>query len=262
MEIIKASYYISASHHKTIKTPERITDCYEFELCAKGEGYTVINGVKYLRKNGILILAKPGQKRYSIGPFECYYIHFNLDPTDPLKANVDLLPDAYEPKDTARIAGIYHNVCDRTFGNTENEDLFIKGSVMQITAELNEMIYPFGIKPSAKYERYIDIVTIAKQYIDLNYATKLSLKTIAERVNLSPNFFRIVFKGIVGMSPHEYLIFVRTKKAQEYLSDTDFSISEIAEVCGFETQSYMNNIFCSKIKTTPYKYRKAHRREI
>lgn len=262
MEIIKASYYVYAKHHKTYTTPERITDCYEFEYCTSGEGYTVIDGNKYERKKGALVLAKPNQKRYAIGSFECYYIHFHLDNADILKANIDRLPDWIFPREAGNIEDIFRNVCDKKFANETNEDMYIKGAVMQLTAELNEMIFPFGLPDVKKYDRYFEEIVNAKKYIDLNYGSKLNLKTVASGVNLSPNFFRIVFKETVGVSPHEYLTELRLKKAQEYLVDTDFSISQIAEVCGFETQSYMNNVFMSRAGITPYKYRKIYRKQM
>ncbi len=262
MEIIKSSYYVSEKHFAVERTPERVTDCYEFELTTAGDGYAVIDGKKYSRTKGSLILAKPNQVRYSIGAFECYYFHFLLDVTDPIKSNVDRLPDFYVPSDISRIEDIYHTVCDRTFMSESNEDMFIKGSVMQLTAELNEIIYPFGVITVGKYDRYLDNIIEAKRYIDANYGGKVFLKDLAVTANLSPNFFRIVFKKILNLSPHEYLIAVRIKKACKHLSETDFPISEIAQLCGFETQSYFNNVFLNEVGTTPYKYRKENRKEM
>lgn len=262
MEILKASYYVYAKYHSTYSTPERITEFYEFEFCTSGEGYTVIDGVRYARKPGALVFSKPGQKRYAIGAFECYYIHFKLEASDAIKANIDSLPDWYMPADIKEISEIFTKVCDKQFGEKSNAEMFTIGAVMQLTSLLNEMIYPLGRPAVCKYERYFDEIIKAKTYMALNYGSKLSLKTVASLVNLSPNFFRIVFKEIVGISPHEYLIDFRIKKAEEYLTNTDFTISQIAEVCGFETQSYMNNVFASRIGETPYKFRKSNRKEM
>ncbi len=262
MEIIKASYYISALRHKTEKTPERITDSYEFELCTKGEGYAVINGKKIWRSPGMLILAKPNQIRYSIGHFECYYIHFNLAAEDDLKPKVDSLPDFYFPEDISRIDDIFHNVSDKRFSNQDNEEVFLKGAVMQLTAELDELLYPLGIRYAGKYERYINEVVKAKQYIENNYGAQIDLKTVAQLVNLSPNFFRVVFKNIIDLSPHEYLKKVRISKAKDYLVNTDLRMAQIAAICGFETQSYFNTVFRKAVGKTPYKYRELRRKEI
>lgn len=208
------------------------------------------------------MLSKPGQKRYAIGPFECYYIHLHLDPTDELKRDIDRLPDWCMPKEQKLITDIFTSVCDREFSRDTNAQMYVKGAVMQLIAQLNEMLYPFGSPQVHKFERYFENIIAAKNYLDVNYGTKLNLKTAAAISNLSPNFFRTVFSDTVGVSPHEYLIALRIKKAQEYLINTDFSISGIAESCGFETQSYMNNVFISRVGITPYKYRKQYRKEI
>ncbi len=262
MEVMKASYYMSVAHHRGDKTPERITDSYEFELCTKGDGFVVINGKKHYRVPGLLVLAKPGQKRYSIGDFECYYIHFNLEADDQFQKKVALLPDTYRPTDAKRINDIFQIVSGRLFANADNEDYFIKGAVMQLVAEIHEQLYPLGVFYSGKYERYISEISAAKHYIENNYGTKINLNTISEKANLSPNFFRKVFKEIMGVSPHEYLLKIRLKKAKGYLLNTDFPIAEIAAICGFDTQSNLTGTFVKKEGTTPFKYRKSGHKEI
>ncbi len=262
MKDLKASYYVSASRYKNAETPERTTERYEFELCTKGESYTVMDGKKIWRAPGMLILAKPGQRRFSIGHFECYYIHFNLDADDILVRKIAQLPDTYIPSQPHRINDIFYAACGRIFSNPENEDYFIKGAIMQLVADITEQLYPLGISYIGKYEHYTGEVTSAKQYIDTNYGTKLNLKIISEQVNLSANFFRIVFKDIMGMSPHEYLLKIRIKKAKEYLINTDLPISQIALLCGFDTQSNLTGIFTKTQGTTPYKYRKNKREKL
>ncbi|MBE6805112.1 MAG: helix-turn-helix transcriptional regulator [Ruminococcaceae bacterium] len=120
------------------------------------------------------------------------------------------------------------------------------------------MIYPFGENKTSKHSRYLSEIVKAKTYLETNYGTKITLPTVAAEVNLSPNFFRIVFKELVGRSPHEYLLEIRIRKAEAYLENTDFPINQIADLCGFETQSYMNYVFSKYCGVSPYKYRSMH----
>ena len=59
------------------KTPLRKTTSYEIELYTLGGNITVINGKEYLQKPGNVVVASPGDARYSIKYFKCYSIHFS-----------------------------------------------------------------------------------------------------------------------------------------------------------------------------------------
>lgn len=57
------------------------------------------------------------------------------------------------------------------------------------------------------------------------------------------------------MSPMEYLQEYRLQKAIELLEDTNWNITEIAELTGFSTVSYFITFFKSKTGDTPLRYR-------
>lgn len=259
MEIIKANYFVFSDKFKCIKTPERVVENYEFEFYVKGEGYSVINGVKYPYTPGAIVLVRPGMTRYSYGMFECFCIHFM--PDKDVADIVEKFPAWYIPEKLREIETLFRSSAERGI-NLQNNSMYIEGTILQLVSLLNEMLFPFGEKKPSKYARYFNDIVKAKNYLDLNFATKLTLQTVAAEINLSPNFFRIVFKDLVGVSPHEYLLDVRIKKAESYLANTDFPINQIADICGFETQAYMNYIFAKNNGTTPYKYRLQKRTQI
>lgn len=261
MDIIKTNYFIFEDKFKSIRTPERDVECYEFELYVKGEGYSVIDGVQYPYTPGALVLARPGMRRYSYGKFECFCVHFMPESDSGIAEIINNFPAWYKPENLREIENIFSNCEKRSLLNSNNI-LYISGAVFQLVAVLNEMIYPFGEKLTTKYTRYFDDIAKAKTYLDLNFGTKITLSTVAGQVNLSPNFFRIVFKELVGVSPHEYLLNVRIKKAESYLENTDFPINQIADICGFETQAYMNYIFTKHNGISPYKHRVLKRTQL
>lgn len=257
MEIIKANYFVFKDKFKSIQSPERVVENYEFELYIKGEGYSVIDGVKYPYTPGALVLARPGTKRYSYGGFECFCIHFMPEKNDEIIDIIDRFPAWYKPQNLREIEKIFGN-CESRGAFTKNDRMYISGAVLQLVAVLNDMIYPFGENKTSKHSRYLSEIVKAKTYLETNYGTKITLPTVAAEVNLSPNFFRIVFKELVGRSPHEYLLEIRIRKAEAYLENTDFPINQIADLCGFETQSYMNYVFSKYCGVSPYKYRSMH----
>ena len=70
MEIIKTGTFVSSDYYSTENSPLRSVPRYELELYLGGEGFSVINGVKYPHADEggstHFLLARPGDKRFSI----------------------------------------------------------------------------------------------------------------------------------------------------------------------------------------------------
>ena len=95
----------------------------------------------------------------------------------------------------------------------------------------------------------------AERFIWKNYTRKISLKEIADAAGLSPPYFSTIFREEMGIHLSHYLNRLRVVKAASMLVETSKSISNIAEECGFEDQSWFSKIFKSHIGISPGKYR-------
>ncbi len=112
-----------------------------------------------------------------------------------------------------------------------------------------------GYMPSLKYTR----MDKAIQYIHahLQDAT-LNVPQIAQSVQMSDGHFRRQFKETNGMSPVQYINMRRIALTKEKLRYTDFSISEIAEACGFSDLYYLSHLFKKEVGCSPSEYRIHH----
>ena len=64
-----------------------------------------------------------------------------------------------------------------------------------------------------------------------------------------------LFKKSTGSSFKEYLNMVRIEESKRLLSNTDFSIIDIAIAVGFEDQSYFSKVFKKFTGLTPKQFR-------
>lgn len=92
-------------------------------------------------------------------------------------------------------------------------------------------------------------------YIAINYASPVTLEEIANHVHLNPAYFSTVFKQSCRSSFKEYLNMVRIKESKRLLSNTDYSIIDIAVATGFEDQSYFSKVFKKYTGLTPKQFR-------
>jgi len=95
-----------------------------------------------------------------------------------------------------------------------------------------------------------------KEYIDQNYMRQITLQSIADALHFSPYYLAHVFKKMTGYSPMQYLLRRRIGEAQSLLISTDLPIGRVAEMVGYETQSYFNLQFSKHVGMSPKRFRK------
>ena len=113
---------------------------------------------------------------------------------------------------------------------------------------------------SVKAHALKDCVSVAIDFINKNYAETLTLEQICKNVLTSKYHFCRKFKSAVGMTVMDYLTYTRVVVAKKLLAETNLTIIEISEKCGFSGISY----FCQKFKSltgkTANQYRKQFNR--
>lgn len=106
-------------------------------------------------------------------------------------------------------------------------------------------------------KHYNTTVGKAMAYITAHYKERVSLKDVAQAVNLSPFRISHVIKEQTGKTIIQHVIRMRINKAREMLEKTDKSCSEIAYEVGFCDQSDFIRHFRKINGTTPARYRRA-----
>lgn len=75
----------------------------------------------------------------------------------------------------------------------------------------------------------------------------ITLHSMGEALHISSYYLSHVFKQMSGYSPVQYLLRRRIGEAQTLLITTDLSITRIAEMVGYDTQSYFNLQFTKNV---------------
>nr|WP_279289016.1 helix-turn-helix transcriptional regulator [Anaerosolibacter carboniphilus] len=89
-----------------------------------------------------------------------------------------------------------------------------------------------------------------------HYSEGFKLKVVAQELGMSESNLTRVFKQYYDMTPSEYVMKIRVKKATELLRGKDKSIVEIAHEVGFKSLSTFYKNFKENIGCTPREYRK------
>lgn len=101
------------------------------------------------------------------------------------------------------------------------------------------------------YEPFIDL---AKKQIECYPEMKLSIDEMAHSLYISKYHFIRSFRQAVGLTPHQFQIQNRIRKAQHLLNNVD-SITEVALTTGFCDQSHFIKHFEKYVGLTPAVYK-------
>jgi transcriptional regulator GlxA family with amidase domain len=91
--------------------------------------------------------------------------------------------------------------------------------------------------------------------IDNDVEAPQDLIGLARTARLSPYHFIRVFEGITGITPHQYLLRTRLRRAALRLRTEPAKILDIALSCGFGDISNFNRLFRAEFGVSPRAYR-------
>lgn len=96
-------------------------------------------------------------------------------------------------------------------------------------------------------------------WIDEHAHEPLDLDTLAAQAGLSPFHFLRVFSSVIGVTPHQYIVRARLRRAARLLTDPKRSITDIAYDVGFADVSNFVRTFHRAAGVSPRGFRRAAR---
>ena len=95
-----------------------------------------------------------------------------------------------------------------------------------------------------------------RAYIDRNYAKNFSLEDLAEQFHVNRYHIVHVFSDAFQCSPMQYRTRRRIGESQVLLIETDFNITYIASMVGYDDPNWFTQSFSKMVGMSPSKYRK------
>ena len=99
------------------------------------------------------------------------------------------------------------------------------------------------------------LVARVHQYIDANVDAELSVQSIADALGINRSYLSTQFKKESGINLNQFINQIKLEEAKRLLQVTDKSISDIAVLLHFSSQSHFQAVFKKIIGMTPKEYR-------
>ena len=99
----------------------------------------------------------------------------------------------------------------------------------------------------------------AALWLEANSHREIELEDAARQAGVSPFHFLRLFSGVLGVTPHQYLVRSRLRRAARQLAYDDKPVTDVAYDVGFNDLSNFVRTFHRAAGVSPLKFRQASR---
>lgn len=233
-------------HPKTYDVRWHTHEHWEFVYCTSGKGaFRFKNGMVMSYQTGEVVVIPPHTVHANTSSEGFTNIHITMsDPSFPYKTAFRIMDDEEENVKMAfRQASYFY------MGDIKNADL--------VLAALGDLIVSYMIVCRSNTE-FSEPVEKIRASIRRNYSrTDYALDEVMRNMPFHYDYLRKLFKKEVGVSPLEYMTALRMKSAETLLTamwTNEYSITEVAQMCGFADALYFSRVFKKYFGCAPSNY--------
>ena len=122
--------------------------------------------------------------------------------------------------------------------------------------ELLVLLYRYKCERKSVIQESDKIIYAISDYISKNYAQDITLKGLSKDFSISEGYLSRKFKEVSGLGISQYITYVRISHAEKFLKESNLSVTEIAEKCGFCGSTYFSSVFRKTKGISPLTFRK------
>ena len=129
------------------------------------------------------------------------------------------------------------------------------GYIVKCKSILYDLLARLLLTPSEALDapRYQAYLKPALEAMEKNIQRSYSVPELAALSNLSPSYFRTIFKRYSGYTPIQYQNYIKMSRAHDLLQMNLYTISEVAAMVGFHDCYYFSRLFKRVIGVPPSK---------
>ena len=263
MQSVIQTVYHSA---ETLSKQPHFHDCHQIIFIVKGTVDFCVNG-KTLSANAGDIAIFSRYENHSVADcsdeYERFVLHLDPEVANQQSAVYSLLTD--RPADFCNIIHIAQHM--DAIADIFKHILFEHHNPSKLADEMEQilvkqlLIIAYRCTAVDFGNIYDDIVSNVKRQFENTCHDQYTLEALAKQYSVSVSSLSHRFRAATGVSVMEYLQSCRMANAKQMLAETDCSIGEIVEKCGFSDNSNFSRSFKSLSGMSPTDFRKKYKAE-
>lgn len=251
------TYHISTSPELTTWRPNGRID-YQLLYIVSGKAHFFFHGEEEIITAGHMVLYHPLEEQkyvyYGTDKTEVYWIHFTGSDVENILSHYEI-PTTKHVFYTGTSLGYQQlfqhmirelQICPTGF--EEMLSLYLQQLFLLIQRQLKSYHTISGYM--------LEEINMAQNYFIDHYNEPVSIENYAASRHMSTCWFIRNFKQITGTTPRQYILSIRMANAQSLLENTNYNITEISSIIGYENPLYFSQIFKKQNGISPSDYRK------
>ena len=237
-------------HPRTFEVQWHTHDYWELVYCTGGVGtFKFENGTTMSYGEGDTVAIPPRERHANFSDGGFTNIHMRVaEPSFPYRTAFKVADDAERHLGIAFSQAKYYYLAD------------IKKREL-VLAALGELISSYLIvyRDNSEFSEPVEQIRklLIRDYANADFA----LDAVIRSLPFNYDYLRKLFKKEVGVTPLEYLTRLRMKKAETMLSamwTRDYSVAEIAAMCGYDDALYFSRVFKKHYGCSPTAFANRH----
>ena len=252
------TYRLQTRNRLPTKRPRGRLD-YQLLYVASGKTHFLINGEDRVVTAGHMVLYLPRQEQdyvyYGKDKPEVYWVHFTGSDVKNILRHYDIPMD-----DNVFYCGVVstyaylfkemiHELQTCRVGFQELLTMYLRQIFLLIQRSRLEQ------KPAVSTYMQEEMEN-ARRYFNEHYNEAINIEEFAASRSMSVSWFLRNFKQVTGMSPMHYILTSRINNAVSLLETTDYNVTEISTIVGYENPMYFSRLFKKQKGVSPTDYRR------
>lgn len=252
------TYRLRTRDRLPTKRPKGRLD-YQLLYVASGKTHFVIDGKDREVSAGHMVLYLPRQQQdyvyYGKDKPEVYWVHFTGSDVKNILKHYDIPLD-----DNVFYCGVV-STYTYLFKEMIHELQTCRVGFRELLAMYLRQI--FLLVQRSRLERRPAVSTYlqeemenARRYFNEHYNEAINIEEFAASRSMSVSWFMRNFKQVTGMTPMHYILVSRINNAVSLLETTDYNVTEISTIVGYDNPLYFSRLFKKQKGVSPTEYRK------
>jgi AraC family transcriptional regulator len=243
-------------HEPRLILPRHDHECANINFTLDGSFRETVGNRPQECERGSLLVKPPGEahgNKYGRKGAHCLIIELSTSRLEEIRAFTNLFETPAHIK-SGTLSLIMRRIYGELRGPTRGFELVIEGLILEM---LGQTFRQNNLSNRSTPPRWL---TQAQELIHQHFAEKLSLRVIADAVQIHPSHLARTFRKHHRCSIGEYVRRLRIEYAAQEILQSASSLTDVSLAAGFSDQSHFTHEFKRQLRTTPAEYKKLHSR--
>lgn len=232
---------------------------YQLLYVASGKTHFFINGKEREVSAGHMVLYLPRQEQdyvyYGKDKPEVYWVHFTGSEVKNILKHYDIPLD--DNVFYCGVASIYTYLFKEMINELQACRVGFQELLTMYLRQIFLLIQRSRLEQKPAVSTYLqEEMEHARRYFNEHYNENINIEGFAASRSMSVSWFLRNFKQVTGMSPMHYILINRINNAVSLLETTDYNVTEISAIVGYENPMYFSRLFKKQKGVSPTEYRK------